>query len=64
MFSTTNRIILSLKQLFFSKPIQIGRWNIKHSEKQKNIKFMYSNYDHCGDKVCGTPSRNITKEYK
>jgi hypothetical protein len=47
--------------MFISKPIQLGRWNIKHSEKQKDIKFMYSNYDHCGDKVCGVPKKNVTK---
>lgn len=61
MISRTQTIISSLKKMFISNPIQLGRWNIKHSEKQKHIKFMYSNYDHCGDKVCGTPKKNITK---
>ena len=61
MLSRTQTILSSIKKMFISKPIQLGRWNIKHSEKQKDIKFMYSNYDHCGDKVCGVPKKNVTK---
>lgn len=61
MISRTQTILSSLKKMFISKPIKLGRWNIKHSEKQKNIKVMYSNYDHCGDKVCGTPTKSVTK---
>ena len=31
----------------------LGRWEHRLSEKQKNIKFVLNNLDHCGDKICG-----------
>lgn len=60
MISKTNSLIVALTKIFIPKPLELGRWNIQHSEKQKYIKFMYSNYDHCGDKVC-TPNKSTFK---
>lgn len=52
IINKTNKVIVLLTNLFIPKPLMLGRWNIKHSEKQKDIKVMGSNYDHCGDTVC------------
>lgn len=43
-----------LKKLFSNNTkILLGRWDHRVSERQKNLKFDYSNLDHCGDRVCG-----------
>ena len=34
---------------------KLGRWEHRINDKQKNIKFIYNNSDHCGDIICGDP---------
>lgn len=42
---------------FISSPlVLLGRWEHRMSEKQKEIKFILTNLDHCGDMLCGKPS--------
>lgn len=33
----------------------LGRWNNNVTSKQKEINFVLSNLDHCGDYICGKP---------
>tara|TARA_B100000927_G_C16150333_1_gene343070 strand:- start:89 stop:325 length:237 start_codon:yes stop_codon:yes gene_type:complete len=42
---------------FFEKGAKtlLGRWNNNITSKQKEINFMLSNLDHCGDSICGKP---------
>lgn len=35
----------------------LGRWNINETEKQKNFKITWANYDHCGDIICKDPKK-------
>lgn len=44
-----------LKQFFSRvKPVvMLGRWEHRLNDKQKEIKFLYNNLDHCGDTICG-----------
>tara|TARA_B100000683_G_scaffold264737_1_gene294717 strand:- start:637 stop:804 length:168 start_codon:yes stop_codon:yes gene_type:complete len=34
----------------------LGRWDHRLSEKQKDMKIIWANADHCGDHICGKPS--------
>lgn len=46
---------------------KLGRWEHRINDKQKNIKFVYNNSDHCGDIICGNPKlvkKLITKNDK
>ena len=45
-----------LKQLLYRPLILLGRWEHRMSDKQKEIKFILTNLDHCGDSICGKPS--------
>ena len=36
-------------------PTPLGRWDHRISDKDKEIKSLLSNIDHCGDKICGKP---------
>lgn len=47
-----------LKRLFTKESVTLlGRWEHRLPEEQKNIKFLYNNLDHCGDKICGDMSK-------
>ena len=61
MLELTQKILSSIKNVFVTQPVKLGRWNIKHNETQKQITFIYSNYDHCGSRLCGIPKKNIVK---
>ena len=38
----------------------LGRWDHSISEKQKDMKIIWANADHCGDVICGKP-KDIVK---
>ena len=44
----------------------LGRWNNNITSRQKEIIFVLSNLDHCGDKICSKPKpvSDIMKETK
>lgn len=35
----------------------LGRWKVNETEKQKEIKIIWANYDNCGDKICKDPKK-------
>ena len=35
--------------------IKLGRWDHRTTDLQKEIKIIYSNFDHCGDRICKDP---------
>ena len=37
-------------------PTPLGRWEHRITDKEKEIKAILTNIDHCGDKICGQPS--------
>lgn len=37
-----------------------GRWEHRISDKQKDMKIIWANADHCGDHICGKPSHIST----
>lgn len=47
-----------------NKTLLLGRWEHRISDKQKEIKFVLTNLDHCGDSICGKPKpiNNIIKD--
>ena len=46
--------------LFMPKPSVLGRWNLNKTEQQKHASFIFANTDHCGDQICGHPSKTKT----
>tara|TARA_Y100001980_G_C14555990_1_gene345962 strand:+ start:3879 stop:4079 length:201 start_codon:yes stop_codon:yes gene_type:complete len=45
-----------LKRLLTDPCVLLGRWEHRMSNKQKEIKVILTNLDHCGDYICGKPS--------
>ena len=47
-----------------NKTLLLGRWEHRITDKQKEIKFVLTNLDHCGDSICGKPKpiNNIIKD--
>ncbi len=43
---------------FLPKRISLGRWDLTQTTKQKDLKAILANIDHCGDKICGLPIKN------
>ena len=45
-----------------TQKLNLGRWEHRENEKQKEIKSIWANSDHCGDHICGQPEviREIT----
>lgn len=37
------------------QPIALGRWEHRIPDKQKEMKIIWANADHCGDHICGKP---------
>ena len=35
--------------------LNLGRWEHRENEKQKEIKSIWANSDNCGDYICGQP---------
>lgn len=35
--------------------VQLGRWEHRLNEEQKEVKSVWNNSDHCGDIICGNP---------
>lgn len=54
-----NRIYKSITS---TESLNLGRWEHRENEKQKEIKSIWANSDHCGDHICGQPEviREIT----
>lgn len=51
-------MIFRIVQSVFKKktsPIKLGRWDYRISKKQEEIKSVFANSDHCGDRICGDP---------
>lgn len=46
-----------IRGTFFKKhkPIKLGRWDYRISKEQEEIKSVFANSDHCGDRICGDP---------
>ena len=40
-------------------PIVLGRWR---QDKTNDLKVFYTNMDHCGDMICGSP-QELKKSY-
>ena len=60
----TNTVWYRIKKSITStEKINLGRWEHREDEKQKAIKSIWANSDHCGDHICGQPEviREITK---
>jgi hypothetical protein len=38
-----------------TRDLNLGRWEHRQTEKQKEIKSIWANSDHCGDHICGQP---------
>ena len=57
--SLWNRIY---KSMTTTQKLNLGRWEHRENEKQKEIKSIWANSDHCGDHICGQPEviREIT----
>ena len=49
--------IIRLSKIFIPKNnvISLGRWEHRISDKQKEMKIIWANADHCGDHICGKP---------
>lgn len=41
-----------------NKNMLTGRWSNTHSDNQKNLNAFYTNYDNCGDIICGEKPTN------
>jgi hypothetical protein len=41
----------------FSNKLILGRWSHNIPDKQKNIRAIWANSDHCGDIICGDPKK-------
>lgn len=50
------------KSMTSTQELNLGRWEHRENEKQKEIKAIWANSDHCGDHICGQPEviREIT----
>lgn len=50
------------KSITPTESLNLGRWEHRENEKQKEIKSIWANSDHCGDHICGQPEviREIT----
>ena len=48
--SLWNRIYKSMTP---TRDLNLGRWEHRQTEKQKEIKSIWANSDHCGDHICG-----------
>lgn len=50
------------KSITTTQKLNLGRWEHRENEKQKEIKSIWANSDHCGDHICGQPEviREIT----
>ena len=50
------------KSMTSTQQLNLGRWEHRENEKQKEIKSIWANSDHCGDHICGQPEviREIT----
>ena len=50
------------KSMTSTQELNLGRWEHRENEKQKEIKSIWANSDHCGDHICGQPEviREIT----
>ena len=44
----------------------LGRWDPRLSKEKKEINFVLTNLDHCGDSICGKPKpiRNLLESSK
>ena len=42
------------------KTAPLGRWEHRISDKQKDMKIIWANADHCGDHICGKPTHIST----
>lgn len=40
-----------------SDVVKLGRWEHRTTKHIKTIKLILSNYDHCGDNICGSPKK-------
>lgn len=43
------------KSITSTQKLNLGRWEHRENEKQKEIKSIWANSDHCGDHICGQP---------
>lgn len=50
--SLWNRIYKSITS---NQELNLGRWEHRENENQKEIKSIWANSDHCGDHICGQP---------
>lgn len=50
------------KSMTSTQELNLGRWEHRENDKQKEIKSIWANSDHCGDHICGQPEviREIT----
>jgi len=54
--SQIKKILNALNALnFSSESVLLGRWEHRLNENQIKIKSTWTNSDHCGDFICGSP---------
>ena len=42
-------------RMISKEELNLGRWEHRQNENQKEIKSIWANSDHCGDRICGQP---------
>ena len=61
--NSTNTILNNIYKSFIStQKVNLGRWEHRENDKQREIKSIWANSDNCGDRICGQPEviREIT----